>query len=51
MPIKDFPFSVKDAESVRKRFESFQEPRVFKTHLAFEMVPKGRDEQSKPRYI
>lgn len=51
MTIKGFPFSVKDAESFRKRFESFPEPRVFKTHLTFEMVPKGCDEETKPRYI
>ena len=51
MPIKGYSYCVEDPESVRKMFESFPEPRVFKTHLTFEMVPKGCDEQTKPRYI
>ena len=51
LPIKSYPYFVKDAESVEGMFTSFPEPRVFKTHLPYHMVPKGRDEATKPRYI
>ncbi|KAL9989308.1 hypothetical protein ACROYT_G003843 [Oculina patagonica] len=51
MPFKCYPYSVNDVESIEKTFTSFPAPRVFKTHLTYEMVPKGRDEETKPRYI
>ena len=51
MPFKCYPYSVNDVESVEMIFAGFPEPRVFKTHLTYEMVPKGRNEETKPRYI
>ena len=49
--MRSYPYTVNDAESIEKTFSSFPEPRVFKTHLPYLMVPKGRDEATKPRYI
>lgn len=51
LPIKSYPYVVDDAESMEKMFTSFPSPRVFKTHLNYEMVPKGHDKETKPRYI
>lgn len=51
IPFKSFPYTVKDVESVERMFASFPVPRVFKTHLTYEMVPKGHDDATKPRYI
>lgn len=49
--IKSYPYTVTDAESAVKMFTSFPEPRVFKTHLSYHLIPKGLDEANKPRYI
>ncbi|KAL9980218.1 hypothetical protein ACROYT_G008773 [Oculina patagonica] len=51
LPFKQNPYAVNDVQSVEKMFQSFPAPRVFKTHLTYEMAPKGRDEETKPRYI
>ncbi|KAJ7375461.1 hypothetical protein OS493_002234 [Desmophyllum pertusum] len=51
IPFKSFPYTVKDVESVEIKFASFPVPRIFKTHLTYEMVPKGHDDVTKPRYI
>ena len=40
-----------DAKSAEKVFTRFSEPRVFKTHIPYCLVPKGSDEANKPRYI
>ncbi|KAL9979666.1 hypothetical protein ACROYT_G017366 [Oculina patagonica] len=42
---------MKDAKSVERMFGSFPVPRVFKTHLTYDLIPKGSDETTKPRYI
>ena len=36
---------------IERLFESFPSPRVFKTHLPYGLVPKPRDQATKPRYI
>ena len=51
LPFKSYPYTVNDVESIEKMFSSFPAPRVFKTHFQYHMVPKGRDEANKPRYI
>lgn len=51
LEIKSFPYTVTDAESAVNMFNGFPEPRVFKTHLPYCLVPKGFDEANKPRYI
>ena len=51
IPFECYPYTVKDGESVKKRFESFPAPRVFKTHLTYEMAPWGHYDETKPRYI
>ena len=50
-PIKSYPYTVTHVESIEKMFSSFPAPRVFKTHLPYDMVPKGHNEATKPRYI
>ena len=50
LDIKSFPYTVTDAESAVNMFNGFPEPRVFKTHLPYCLVPKGFDD-NKPRYI
>ena len=49
--IESYPYVAEDAKSVGKIFTSFPTPRVFKTHLTYEMIPKGSVETTKPRYI
>ena len=36
---------------IERIFESFPSPRVFKTHLPYDLVPKARDQATKPCYI
>lgn len=36
---------------IEKMFESFPSPRVFKSHLRYQLIPKARDKATKPRYI
>ena len=50
LPFKSYPYTV-NVESIEKMFSSFPAPRVFKSHLSYDMVPKGPNEASKPRYI
>ena len=49
--VKSYPYTVNEVESIETMFTSFPAPRVFKTHLPYDMVPKGRDEGTMPRYI
>ncbi|XP_078348358.1 sulfotransferase 1C4-like [Oculina patagonica] len=51
IPFGCYPYNTRDGESVEKLFESFPSPSVFKTHLTYDMAPKGRHEETKPRYI
>ena len=51
LDVKSYHSSVMDAKSAEKVFTSFSEPRVFKTHIPYCLVPKGSDEANKPRYI
>ena len=51
LAIKSYPYTAEDAESLEKMFTSFPAPRVFKTHLPYDMVPKGCVEGTNPRYI
>ena len=51
LPVKSFPYTVNEVESIQNRFASFPVPRVFKTHLTYDMIPKGHDEAAKPRCI
>ena len=51
LPLQFKHYTVYDVESVKKMFASFPAPRIIKTHLTYEMVPKGRDEGTNPRYI
>ena len=50
-PFKCYAYTVKDVESFERMFESFSAPRVFQSHLTYELVPRGREEETKPRYI
>ena len=36
---------------IERMFESFPAPRVFKTHLPYDLVPKPHDQATKPHYI
>ncbi|XP_078364521.1 amine sulfotransferase-like [Oculina patagonica] len=51
LSFKSYPYVMKDAKSVERMFASFPKPRVFKTHLTYDLIPKGSDEATKPRYI
>ena len=51
IPTQGYSYTVNDVESIEKMFSSFPAPRVFKTHLKYDMVPKGHDEANRPRYI
>ena len=51
LAFKPYPYVTKDAKSMEKTFASFPVPRVFKTHLTHDIIPKGSDEATKPRYI
>lgn len=47
------PYTVTSAEMIEKMFECFPSPRVFKSHLPYDLVPKGYGQATKPhvRYI
>ena len=45
------PYNASSPLMIERLFESFPAPRVFKTHLPHDLVPKPRDEATKPRYI
>ena len=45
------PYNASSPLMIERLFESFPAPRVFKTHLPYDLVPKPRDEATKPRYI
>lgn len=51
VPVKSYPYTVTDVESLKEMFTGFPSPRVFQTHLPYNMVPKGHNEATKPRYI
>lgn len=51
LALKSYPYITKDAKSIKEMFESLPVPRVFKTHLTYELIPKGVDQTTKPRYI
>ncbi|KAL9951309.1 hypothetical protein ACROYT_G043951 [Oculina patagonica] len=50
-PLSFNPYNAASPEMIEKMFESFPSPRVFKTHLTYDLVPKPRDQATKPRYI
>lgn len=47
------PYLVTSAEMIEKMFECFPSPRVFKSHLPYDLVPKACGQAAKPqaRYI
>lgn len=45
------PYPVTSAGMMEKMFESFPTPRVFKTHLPYDLVPKAHGQAYKARYI
>lgn len=47
------PYLVTSAVMIEKMFECFPSPRVFKSHLPYDLVPKGCGQAAKPqaRYI
>lgn len=51
LPFKSYPYTVNDVQSIEKVFTGFPTPRVFKTHFQYDMVPKGHNGATKPRYI
>ena len=50
-PLPHNPYYASSPLKIERLFESFPAPRVFKTHLPYDLVPKPRDEVTKPRYI
>ena len=51
MPRPDVPYPARTPDMIQKMFESFPSPRVFKTHLPYDLVPKPGDQATKPKYI
>ena len=45
------PYYASSPLMIERLFDSFPAPRVFKTHLPYDLVPKPRDQATKPRYI
>ena len=45
------PYPARTPDMLHKMFESFPAPRVFKTHLPYDLVPKPVDQACKPRHI
>ena len=50
-PMLHNPYFASSPVMIERLFESFPAPRVFKTHLSYDLVPKPRDQATKPRYI
>ncbi|KAL9987009.1 hypothetical protein ACROYT_G001243 [Oculina patagonica] len=50
-PFPSNPYHVTSPVMIERMFESFPSPRVFKTHLPYDLVPKPSDQATKPRYI
>ena len=48
---KENPYKVSTVDMIEKMFESFPSPRVFKSHLRYQLIPKAPDKTSKPHYI
>ena len=48
VPVKSYTHTVNDAESIKERSTCFPAPRVFQTHLPYDMVPKDHNEATKP---
>jgi len=51
IPGPENPYPARTPDMIQKMFESFPSPRVFKTHLPYDLVPKPRDQATKPRHI
>ena len=51
MPMPHVIYPARTPDMIQKMFESFPSPRVFKTHLPYDLVPKPRDEATNPRHI
>lgn len=51
LPFPENPYSATSPVMIERMFESFPSPRVFKTHLPYDLVPKPCDQATKPRYI
>jgi len=45
------PYQARSPEMIQNLFESFPSPRVFKTHLPYDLVPKPHNQDTKPHYI
>ena len=50
-PMPHNPYYASSPLMIKRLFESFPQPRVFKTHLPYDLVPKTCDQATKPRYI
>lgn len=51
-PFPECPYPAKTPDMMHKMFESFPSPRVFKTHLPYDLLPKPcSDQASKPHHI
>ena len=50
-PMPHNPYYASSPLMIERLFDSFPAPRVFKTHLPYDLVPKPRDQATKPRYI
>ena len=50
-PMLHNPYYASSPLMIERLFESFPAPRVFKTHLPYDLVPKPCDQATKPRYI
>ena len=48
---KENPYRATSAKMIENMFESFPSPRVFKSHLTYELIPKPHDKNAEPRYI
>ena len=45
------PYPARTPDMIQKMFESFPSPRVFKTHLPYDLVPQPCDQATKPHHI